>query len=261
MADFSLLLARRFLPGQITASWTPSTRAIVPAVEASIETAWHQTISRPGVRLFDGTVARLESFDVADDRLHIALSPTRYRILVGTNFSNPHFADTFGDAVMANPLGVSTGLITSDAFWIMGRRNRSVAYYPHRVHPFAGSLEVRAHVDLFDDIRRELREELSLSTAELSRLTFVGLAVDRNLRHPESIFLTQTHLTRQQITAQLDQDEHDGVWFTPATAEATSAAMNDADLTPIARAALLLGGRERFGEEWFAAHAPAGRDN
>jgi hypothetical protein len=251
MADFKLLVVGRFLPGQVRVRWTESTRQVLPQVETLIEQAWQKTISTPGVRLFDGRVARLESFATDGYTLDIAISPTSYRIVVGTNFANPQLQDEFGESVMANPLGVSTALLTSDGYWMMGRRNRSVAYYPARVHPFAGSLEVRDHVDIFDDVRRELREELALSAEHITQIIHVGLACDETLRHPESIFFTESRLSREQVTQQLDRDEHDAVWSTPATPEHTAAALSNDDLTPVARASLLLGGRERFGVEWF----------
>ena len=255
MADFKLLVVGRFLPGQVRVRWNESTRLVLPQVETLIEQAWQETISTPGVRLYDGRVARLESFDLRGNELDLAISPTSYRIVVGTNFANPGLQDDFGEAVMANPLGVSTSLLTADGYWIMGRRNRSVAYYPARVHPFAGSLEVREEVDIFHDVRRELREELALGESDIVQVTHVGLVCDQTLRHPEAVFFTETRLSRKQVTHQLDPDEHDAVWSTPATPQDTAAALANDELTPVARASLLLGGRERFGVEWFERHS------
>lgn len=259
MSDFSLLVVGRFLPRQIDLRWTATTRATNPTVDDLIEQAWKTTTAAPGVRLFDGKVARLESFSATPtgsgaEHLSIMLSPTSYRIVVGTNFVNPHLAGQFGPAVMANPLGVSTGLLTADGYWMMGRRNRSVAYYPGRVHPFAGSLEVREPADIFDDVRRELREELAVQAESIEEIVCLGLAEDRALRHPEAVFGTRCRLSRAQITTQLDRDEHDAVWSTPAEPDATAAAMLNEALTPVAKAVLLLNGRERFGPDWFARH-------
>ena len=53
--------------------------------------------------------------------------------------------DNHGSAdCLANPVGVSPALLSADNFLIMGRRNASVAYYPNRIHPFAGALEPRS---------------------------------------------------------------------------------------------------------------------
>lgn len=169
----------------------------------------------------------------------IDLSHTRYRVVVGTNFANPDFVDTYGANVMANPVGVSTGLMTSDGWIIMGRRNDSVAYYPNRVHPFAGSLEVEEQIDIFTNVRRELREELSLESKDIIRIVCLGIAEDAMLRHPETIHLTWTHRTRAEIERQVHADEHQGVWCIRATPDAIRDAMaNNPTLTPIAKSVI-----------------------
>jgi hypothetical protein len=48
---------------------------------------------------------------------------------------------------------VSPALLTADGFLMMGRRNASVAYYPNRVHPFAGALDP-GDADMFAAVRR-----------------------------------------------------------------------------------------------------------
>ncbi|HEY0009353.1 MAG TPA: NUDIX hydrolase [Tepidisphaeraceae bacterium] len=245
----------RYAPECVRTVWVESGRQIEPAVEAAIEAAWRETNSRPGVSLFDGPIGRFEGFSVDGGVITIRLSRTSYRIFVGTNFSNPGFADTYGEQVMANGLGVSAGLLTSDGYIIMGRRNGSVAYYPHRVHPFAGSLEVADVIDLAANARRELCEEANLQAADLAEIHLLCLAEDRLLRHPESIFMARTVLSRATIERQVDPAEHHDSWAVEATATAISRAVVDcADLTPIARAVLLAFGRHAFGEQWFEEH-------
>lgn len=226
--------------GQIHTRVVPSTRIKHPPVEQAIQQAWEQALSRPGVRLFDGPVCRMESINWQKEELWICLSQTSYRIVVGTNFANPDFADIYGPEVMANPLGVSTLVLTRDQYLMMGRRNDSVAYYPNRVHPFAGSLEVQAEsIDLFDNVQRELREEIGLTPAEVESIRFLGLAEDLNLRHPESLFLTRTCLTREQIRSRLDPAEHHNTWSVPALVEPVSQVLDSPDaLTPIAQSLL-----------------------
>ena len=104
---------------------------------------------------------------------------------------NAALAEEFGDKVLANPIGVSTALETADGFLLMGRRNDSVAYYPNRVHPFAGALEPRDDLDVFDDVRRELHEELAMTPDSIADIACIGVAEDNNIRHPELIFHVQ----------------------------------------------------------------------
>ena len=90
-------------------------------------------------------MCRLERWTVSPDgsRLRLSLSETSYKPFYGTNMSHPELADRFGADVMANPVGVSPALETADGYLLLGRRNSAVAYYPGRLHPFAGCWRAR----------------------------------------------------------------------------------------------------------------------
>lgn len=244
-----------FRPGQIQISWTDSSRPTIPEVEAVINREWANALSRPGIHLFDGPMCRMESFQASGGRLHLNLSRTSYRIFYGTNMHHPELADRHGQAILANSVGLSALLLSADGFAIMGRRNQKVAYYPGRVHPFAGCLEPGEKVDVFDEILREFREELSLSKPDFDELLCTGIAEDRSLRQPEIIFLARSKQTREQIESRLDPSEHVGIWHTPATAESVANALQSGEqFTPVAIAALMLYGRVEFGDGWFERH-------
>ena len=238
-------------PGQVRVGWVESGRRIVPEVERLIDRAWKAAISRPGVRLFDGPMCRLERWEASAQELSLDLSVTSYKPFMGTNLSHPELAEQFGREVMANPVGVSPALQTADDFLLLGRRNATLAYYPNRTHPFAGALEPRDNGDLFAAVRRELAEELSLGDADVAEIRCTGIAEDRALRQPELLFHVRTRLTRSQLEAQVHADEHGGSVAVPATREAVAGIVHDPALTPVAVASLLLSGRVYFGEDWF----------
>src|SRR5205823_1551705 len=127
---------------------------------------------------------------------------------------HPHFADQFGPDVMANPVGVSPILLSSDNYLILGRRNATVAYYPNRLHPFAGALEptdvVSDRADVFAAIERELREELNFSPGDLVEIRCLGLVQEPALRQPEMIFHARSRRTRDEIERSVDAKEHGG---------------------------------------------------
>ncbi len=244
-------------PGQITIDWTGSTRPVIDQVERAIDTTWAEAMRRPGVHLFDGPMCRFEAMELRGDQMHLTLSTTSYKPFLGTNLRNAHLADVYGRRVLANPVGVSAALLSSDQFLLLGRRNASVAYYPSRVHPFAGCLEPAENLDVFDEVRRELREELAMKPGDIAELICTGIAEDLSLRQPEMIFAATTRLTRRQVEAQLDPKEHRGVWSIPAMPSAIEQALKSTEqFTPVAVASMLLWGRIEFGEEWFAAHRP-----
>ena len=179
----TILQAGDWSPGEIHAEFVPSGRRVVPEVEAVIERAWRDALSRPGAHLFDGPMCRLEGWAIAPNgRLHLELSESSYKPFLGTNMKHPELADRFGSDVMGNPVGVSSVLETSDGFLLFGRRNASVAYYPDRIHPFAGALEPRDGGDVFAAVRRELREELSLADPEVAEVGCTGPVLEAALR-------------------------------------------------------------------------------
>ncbi|HYO09903.1 MAG TPA: NUDIX domain-containing protein [Tepidisphaeraceae bacterium] len=236
--------------GAVRTTWTGGGRAIVPRVEQAIDRAWAEARSRLGDKLFDGPMCRLERWFASREQLNLILSRTSYRPFLGTNLHNAALADAHGAEVLANPVGVSTALETSDGWVLLGRRNDSVAYYPNRVHPFAGALEPADDLNVFDEVRRELREELSLTAQDLDEIACTGLVEDASLRQPELIFRARTPRTRQQVERALDPAEHHAVHPVRAAEADVAAAVRDPILTPVAVAALLLWGRQRFGNAW-----------
>ncbi len=241
-----------YAPDQVDVRQVGNRRWIVPEVETLIDQAWIEALKRPKVHLFDGPMCRLEGWSATDDRLALELSPSSYKPFYGTNLSHPELADRYGSAILANPVGVSPALITGDHHLMFGHRNASLAYYPGRIHPFAGALEPRDAGDVFAALRRELEEELALDASDLIDLRCTGIVEDRALRQPELIFAARTPLTCAQVESQIDAREHAGSWSIPAMPDAIAEALRSEPLlTPVARAAALLWGRIRFGQDWF----------
>jgi hypothetical protein len=235
--SFDIRAAGNWGPAQISARWVPSTRVIRPEVESAVEAAWSLASSRKGIHLFDGAMCRLEKWTASRDRLDLVLSPTSYKPFLGTNLHN---ARDLESDVMANPVGLSTILQSGDGWLLLGRRNALVAYYPNRIHPFAGALEPADPLDVFAEVRRELREELSMTESHIADIRCIGLVEDRSLRQPELVFLTRTPLTRGQIEASLDRVEHHAVFAVAADRRDVRGVLAEPALTPVAAAALTL---------------------
>lgn len=232
--------------GQIRVHRVPSSWRDTPEVSETIERASRDAQSRGGMHLFDGPMCRLESVEHVGAELILNLSQTSYKIFYGTNLTHPELAE------LARPVGVSPALISADNHLLLGRRNAAVAYYPNRIHPFAGALEPREDLDVFDEVRRELSEELSLQDRDVTDIVCTGLVEDTQLKHPELIFAARCRLERQQIEQQVDDKEHHASWSTPATPDGIAAALAAEDqFTPVARATMLLFRRIDFGESWF----------
>jgi hypothetical protein len=244
--------------GNVHASIVPSTRRIDPLVEAFIESSWRHGQQRLGVKLFDGPMCRMEKWRATAETLELSLSLTSYRIFFGTNLSDQPIAEHFGREVLASPVGVSSALLTRDGWLLYGRRNNTVAYYPNRVHPFAGALEEKDLADVFGAVERELNEELHLAPADIESIRCIGIVEDEAIKHPELIFHTRVRLTRRQIESQVHADEHGGsVAIEANRAGVEKALANSREFTPVGIATLLLFGNDVFGTEWFQPTAPS----
>lgn len=242
-------------PGQVRLTRTlTSSRRIVPEVERLIDETWARAASRPGVHLFDGPMCRLESFVASPGALTLTVSATSYKPFVGTNLHNPHLAQVHGRDVFANPIGVSTLVETTDGMLMLGHRNASVAYYPNRIHPFAGTIDPADGDDPFAAAQRELAEELRLTPGEAGTLRCVGLVEDAALLQPELIFVGRSQVMRDELVRRVDGTEHEATHVMPATEAAIAAAIGHPLMTPVAVASLLLWGRLRWGVDWFGRH-------
>jgi len=231
-----------------------STFAPPPLVRAEIERVWTMMGQKPGVHLFDGGLCRLESLSASAGELSMRLSEVSYKSFAGTNMHNPQFAAQYGQSAMANPLGMSVALISADGFLVMGRRNERVAYYPGRIHPFAGSEEPGDGLDVLGAVGRERNGEVGLGVDEVEASKCLGIAEDRGLAHPELICFAEAGRTLEELRRRVDEVEHDAIVPIEVKREVFERELSGAKLyTPIALATMLLCGRERFGNEWFDA--------
>ena len=228
-----------------------STRRIVAEVEMLVDEAWEDVKLRPGVKLYDGPMCRMEWLQASVERLEIGLSGTSYKPFMGTNLSHPELADQFGTEVMANPVGVSSAVESADGYLLLGRRNGSVAYYPNRTHPFAGALEPRDGGDVFGAVGRELNEELGLTAEDIELTRCTGVVEDLRLRHMEMLFRVKTKLSRAKIESQVHREEHGDSVAVRAEGGEVKEFLRDEALTPVAVGSLLLWGRIVLGRGWF----------
>jgi hypothetical protein len=249
---------------QVSTAWGPSSLDLPDEAKALIDRAWAAAAGSKDKKLFDGPMCRLESWSVRGDRMDLTFSRTSYKVFWGTNLCHPELGDRYGRRALANPVGVSPALETADGFLLLGRRNASVAYYPSRLHPFAGALEPgdvsgdggASAPDLFAAVRRELGEELSLGDADVPLVRCTGIVEDLALRQPELIFRVRSRLTRREIESRLDRAEHHDSVAVPGTREGVEAVVRDPLLTPVGIASMLLWGRRAFGVTWFEALVP-----
>lgn len=243
MNDLIFMARGYWRRGQLSTAIVPSTYDPHPTLAGLIQFAWDEGCSRPGVHLFDGPLCRFERLVANDQHLHLDVSHCRYKQFFGTNGSHPEWADQHGWNTLANAIGTSAALVSSDGWLIFGRRSHSLALYPGWAHPFGGILEPGDSIDLISEMQRELHEEIGLADSDISDLACIGLVRDPQLRQPELIYLARSLLTRHELESRLDPEEHSGCWSVRANGEAIALALRVEDLTPVTRLVL-----QRFAE-------------
>lgn len=239
----------------------PSGLRLTPALDAAITRVWNEAGRKPGVHLFDGPLCRLEQVDSDQAGLHLRLSPTSYRIFIGTNGHHPQWADEHGAQVMANPVGTSVALRSCDGRLVFGRRSSRVALYPGCIHPFGGTMEPPpsgAVLDVLGEMRRELHEEAGIAQDDLTDLRVIALVEDRHLRQPELVYAAQSCLTAEAIQARLDADEHTACHLVDDERAAIEAILTGVEAkTPVLSGTLLAWGWRCFGDRWLDDHLAA----
>ena len=178
-----------------------------PAQEEAIASQWRRA-SRANPRLFNGSKFRYAGLRWTD-RPQLQLGLTSYREHVGTNLrSGQRLLQEAGSAVhgdrqafLADPLAVGAALLTSDNRLVLVRRALWVGEYPGQVDRPGGhaepdelprpspsveepSVEERhetALSEVFESVRREVRDELGVPMTHLSRAYLAGILRDNQL--------------------------------------------------------------------------------
>lgn len=254
----------RYTREQVTQSWSDNPRPSTPRIDQAIATTWSQeqaSASRHGRALYNGELGRLVRVDVTPSSLRMKLGSTSYRDFLGTNLNNAGLVCRERPEALANPLGTSVTVITDDHYLAFGRRSERVAYHARHLHPFGGMLEKADRqadeaCDVFAAATRELHEELNVQGADIAEIVIIGLVCDCAIMQPELLFKAKLTVSRGELTERFgsasDKDEHTRLEFVRAERDAIVPFLEAAaPVSAVAKGALVLFGRARWGEPWY----------
>jgi hypothetical protein len=246
-------------PGAVEARAVESSRPVVPEVEAAIERAWSRTLRVRACTCSTGRCAGSNGrrFRRAPRAAACALSsPDELQVFLGTNLTTPNFADRYGPEVSRIPSASAPRWRRRTVSSSWAGADSTVAYYPDRVHPFAGALEPADAGDVFaarDGASFE--EELSLGGDDVA-----DLRLRRTRRGPDAS-PARADLSWPDAARRARRSRRSS---TPSsTAARGRSARRGRDSCgairqrahPVAVASLLLWGRAKFGAEWFTSVA------
>lgn len=149
---------------------------------------------------FDGALLRMASYWVEGERLSIAASRTRFSAYVATR--HPTFGFEYPDADRADPLGLTAIVLTGDGNVIVTKRSLLADQNPGGLYLIGGYAEPGESdgpVDLFNEIAREVEEEIAVRDVTRSEAVAVGLAYDPVFCHPELFLLMPSKSTAADI--------------------------------------------------------------
>ena len=257
--EFEVLAHGLFSRTSVAVEYRPGRSLWEPSAEAVIDRVWQtylRTSGEAGIRIYNGALFRLDSFEQTDGCLRLKLSDTDFRESIGT--ASAEFRSAFPGLPQANPLAASVALITGDRKIIIEKRTR-VDSRRRAYHVIAGYMEREKDGNEphpFDTLKREVREELGVDLDE-AHLRATGLV--RALYGSEICFRCRLALCFDdvmKIQAGLGTDSEIETLETlddAPDAVASFLAAHFANLAPPGRACLLLYGREAYGEEWYEA--------
>ncbi|MFN4244324.1 MAG: NUDIX domain-containing protein [Tepidisphaerales bacterium] len=226
-------------PGQVRCVRTGRSYAVPAELGPVVEAAWAEGL-RSGKRLFDGELVRLEGWQAwgeeggaAAGGMELRLGRMTYKPFYALHMACPASLPD-DDSLRPNVLGVSAAVVLACGRVVMGRRGATVAYYPGRLHPVAGGMEV-GDADVFAAAVREVSEELALPAGVLgaAELSLVGLVRDPVLRQPEAVVRVAVGVSAAEVG--MSGDEHTELLAVEPRRVLGETTGRWAELTPVGR--------------------------
>lgn len=180
---------------------------MTPKLRDLIDEVWEKKqkfmAKRQGL-LFPGDLCRLIRYEVSEDELHLYLSRTRFKELLGTNLSHPIVHRVLGEEYMSNGLGVRAVIRTADEKIIIGQRSEKVVEAAGYYHLCGGYVEPSKHAkgehpDPYLAMETFMKEELGIPKNAVRHLLCLGLAINLETLKSELIFEAETDLTFRKI--------------------------------------------------------------
>jgi 8-oxo-dGTP pyrophosphatase MutT (NUDIX family) len=256
---FALLASGSFSECAVRTRWFDQRLHMTEELTRLISVAWTdatiEATSR-GRSLYAGPMTRLLDWTAGGDTLTLDLGPTDFREFVGTNVSHPERALQSGRDALANPVGISVAVLTTDGQLVIQQRSQQVFEYPGFFHVCGGNVEP---IDVAGPeppgvlaaVRRELDEELGIGAQQTARLICLGLIENRETFKPDLLFEAEVTLAAAAYHDS-SNEEYSTLVFVEGEAALTSFLIETRErLTPPGVACLLAVGRQRYGEPWY----------
>jgi 8-oxo-dGTP pyrophosphatase MutT (NUDIX family) len=266
MLEFEILARGLYRAEQLDITYDPSlSMPHTPAIQAWMDSLWQQKLAiarKKGFPLFDAPLFRLITTESRlDGILHLVLGNTSYKEYVTTRV--PEFAhgrtrqgrDKSGP--YSNALAVCSVVETSDGYILLDKR-QGVDVYNGRYHVIGGfferELDMTTRPDPFQAMRREIREETGIQSADIQEQYCLGVVYDVATPHGEICFLTRLNIPLAEVQKRTpEENEIKQLLFLAVTPESLRdfVLKHHGNISATGEPNLLMYGGVRFGEEWL----------
>jgi 8-oxo-dGTP pyrophosphatase MutT (NUDIX family) len=188
--------------------WNPAPLQLPEDMHNYVLAHWD---SLPKDYIFNGRLARLDSWSLTSAHCQLDLRPTDYRTLLYSNSHIDLIQKKWGRPFLARTLGISSIVLSSDNELIFMKRSANVGEYPECYDVFGGHIDVPTDgsaPNVFASMAQELQEEVGLERSDYD-LKLIGLIQSTPNLKPELIFIAQTNVSTQHIlTRTRDAQDH-----------------------------------------------------
>ncbi len=260
MLEFEILAQGLYRPEQLIITYDPIlSMPKTPQITAWMDELWEQKLALARANkalLFESPLFRLiEASAQPDGRLHLLLGDTTYKEYVTTR--EPAFTDGHSRSDLGNALSVCSVVETSDGHILLDKRE-GVDVYVGRYHVIGGfferGLDMAERPDPFRAMRREIREETGVQLEDISTQYCLGAVYDVATPHGELCFLTQLHITLDEVRRREPEDREikhlHSLYVTPASLH-DFIMQHHGNISASGEPNLLLYGKLKFGDQWF----------
>jgi 8-oxo-dGTP pyrophosphatase MutT (NUDIX family) len=256
MLGFNVLVDEEFDCKQVKISYKDTQNECPEEASELIERIWLRKASS-GIELFDGKLFQVVSFTTKSQTLLLELQNTSYKHFVATR--EEEFVSKFGPRMISNPLSVGAVVVSSDGYFVMGKRRSDLYFNPGKYGLIAGTMD--RGKDFSDEtpspckaIMRELSEEKGVDRSEIQEVLCLGLIYNIDYGQTYMPFYVRLGIAHSVLRNSLPREKEfkKFIYVKSSGSEVSDfLAKNIKRVSQTCLGNILMFGKKTFGEIWM----------
>lgn len=195
---FSTVFTCCLCESDVSITWDATPMHLPEEMQRQVSRFW---MSLPKDYIYNGQLARLESWSLDSSSCRLDLRPSDYRTLVYSNAHVEQIQQTWGAHYLSRALGISAVLVSADKNLVFMRRSHTVGEFPGCYDVFGGHIDNPTNgqvPNVFVSMAQELEEETGMQQSDFD-LRLIGLIESTPNQKPELVFIANAVLSRESI--------------------------------------------------------------